>query len=159
MQQLAILNTRDIKIIRERVQAQFGYFLEEGYAYLKNNQYKLFVVTKDISRLPLKNLIIDKLGLYFAETMRNGEVRLSKEGAQLLAAEAQKNKITLKNAVSLTSEELKEYFKGNDLDKDLGGESRMLLLFYHEDCFGCAKYKEGKILNFLPKIHRGEVIV
>ena len=101
---------------------------------------------------------IDKIGLYFAEIKHN-QARLSKEGAQFLAKKANVEKKELKNVVILNDKELKDYFQGLDLDKDLGSESKFVLLKYKQDIFGCAKYKEKRILNFLPKIHRGETII
>ncbi len=156
-QQLTILNSKEVRHIREIVTKQFGYFLEEDYAYLQNENRKIFLVNKDLSKIDTKKLIIDKLGLYFGE-INDSEVRLSKEGAQLLGREAQKNKKELKNVVSLTAEELKEYFLGKDLETDLGS-NKLVLIEYDGEILGCTKYKEGKILNYLPKIHRGEVII
>src|SRR3989338_3583356 len=101
MQQFAVLNTREIKIIREKLIEQFGYFLEEEYAYLQTEKKRIFVVNKDLGKINLKNLIIDRVGLYFAELMENSSVRLSKEGSQLLWKEAQKNKKKLKNIIEL----------------------------------------------------------
>lgn len=144
--------------MKEKITETFGYFPEENYAYLQTEKGKLFLITRDIAKIELQNLKIDRVGLYFAEVKEN-EVRLSKEGAQLLAEEAQKNKKALKNVITLTKDEVKSYFTGRDLEKDLGAQNRFVLLEYDSDVFGCAKYKEGKILNFLPKIHRGEVII
>jgi len=160
MQQLNILNGREIKKIKESLIKQFNYAPEEDYAYLQSEKDRIFIVNKDIAKINLKNLIIDKMGLYFAE-VHFDQVRLSKEGAELLWLEAKRNKKEkeLKNVVELSSEELKEYFRGLDLTKDLGAENKMILLRYQNNVIGCAKYKEGKILNFMPKIHRGEVII
>ncbi|MDP3733914.1 MAG: hypothetical protein Q8R37_01680 [Nanoarchaeota archaeon] len=158
MQKLNILNTREIKKIKEKVSEEFGYFPEEKYAYLQNDKGKLFLITRDIAKIELQNLKIDRVGLYFAEVKEN-EIRLSKEGAQLLAEEARKKNKKLKNVVDLTKEEVRFYFTGKDLEKDLGDKNRFVLLEYNHDIFGCAKYKDHTILNFLPKIHRGEVII
>ncbi len=157
MQQLAIFNTREIKEIKEIVIENFGHFPAGDYVFLRNENDRIFLVNKDISKINLDHLIIDKLGLYFAEH-KPGQVRLSKEGAQLLAQDAKANKVELNNVVELSEEETKDYFRGQDLKKDLGKENKLILLRYKKDVFGCAKYKEGKILNFLPKIHRGEII-
>ena len=157
MQKLTILNTREIKRIKEILNQNFGYSLKKDYAYLMNEKDRIFIINKDISKINLKNLRIDKIGLYFAE-YKNTQVRLSKEGAQLLVKEAEKNKKELKNIIQLTETEIKEYFQGNELKKDLGKESKFILLKYKDDTIGCAKYKENTIINFLPKIHRGEVI-
>lgn len=158
MQQLAILNTRDVKRIKERLRQQFGYAPEEEYAYLQSEKDKIFIINREVAKIDLKKIIIDKMGLYFAE-LRNGEVRLSKEGAQLLGREAAEKNQKLMNVVHLTTEEVKLYFQGVDLAKDLGSESKLMLIEYQGDIIGCSRYKEGKVLNFLPKIHRGEVIV
>ncbi|MBI2665303.1 hypothetical protein HYX12_01615 [Candidatus Woesearchaeota archaeon] len=159
MQQLEILNTREVKLIKDALMEQFGYFPEEDFAYLMNDKKRVFIVNKDIGKIELKNLIIDRIGLYFGEIMNDKSFRLSKEGAQLLDREAKENRKKLDNTVDLTEKELKDYFQGQDLEKDLGGKNRLVLLYFNRDIIGCAKYKEGKILNFLPKIHRGEVIV
>lgn len=158
MQQLAILNTREIKKIKEIVTEHFGYFPEEDYAFIQNENNKLFIVSKDIAKLNLDHLIIDRVGLYFAE-VKNTQVRLSKEGAQLLAAAAHNQGKKLKNVVELTAAEVKDYFQGNNLHQDLGTDNHLILLRFKNQILGCAQYKEKTILNFLPKIHRGEVIV
>ncbi len=153
MQKLNILNTREVKKIREVCVRDYGYFPKEDFAYLQNEKGKVFLINKDLARIEIKKIRVDKLGLYFAE-VKNNEVRLSKEGAQLIGKHE-----GLKNVVELNKEEMKKYFQGEDLSKDLGEKNRFVLLKYEEDIFGCAKYKEKNILNFLPKIHRGEVIL
>ena len=158
MQKLIILNTREIKKIKEVIKNDFGYSLKSDYAYLRNDKNRIFLVNKDLGRLDIDKLKIDKIGLYFAEVKHN-HVRLSKEGSQLLAKEAEKNKVTLENVVEFSEKEMKDYFQGIDLEKDLGDDNKFILLKYNQEIFGCAKYKEKKILNFLPKIHRGEVII
>lgn len=151
---LAILNTKEIKKLRELVIDEFGAFLKGDYAYLQNEKGKLFIVNKDISRIELNNLKIDKMGLYFAE-IKNGQVRLSKEGAQQLFLE---NQGKIEKVISLNKKEVEEYFQGIDLPKNLGEESRQVILEYSQNILGCAKYKDKRIINFLPKIHRGEII-
>lgn len=134
---------------------QYGAFFTGDYAYLQNDNNKLFLINKAISKVDLERLRLDKVGLYVAE-IKDNSVRLSKEGAQLLAKE---NPESLDNVVVLDKEEIKSYFKGADLKKDLGGKPRHILVKYENGIIGCAKYKEGVILNYLPKVHRGEVIL
>ncbi len=102
MQKLNIFNTREVQSLKKKLIEKFGLALEEEYVYLKNDSERVFIVNRDIDRLPLRNLIIDRYGLYFAELMKNGEIRLSKEGTQLLAQEAQKKSVELKNRFELT---------------------------------------------------------
>ncbi len=155
MQKLSILNTREVKKIKEIILRDYGYFPAEDYAYLLSEKDKIFLVNKDVARIDLEKLKIDRVGLSFAE-MKDGKIRLSKEGAQLLARAGLEK---LKNVVELTAAEIKKYFLGEDLPKDLGEESKFVLLKYKKDILGCAKYKDKNIINFLPKIHRGEVIL
>ena len=158
MQQLTILNSKEIRQLKQRVEIEFGYAPQEDYAYLRTEKEKIFLINKDVAKVDWDKLIVDKMGLYFGEDLGE-DFRLSKEGAQLLGAEAKKHKVKLKNVIDLSHDELKHYFTGADLLKDYGKQSRLVLLEYKGDILGCAKYKEGKILNFMPKIHRGEVIL
>ena len=158
MQKLTIFNTREVKKIKEILREQFNHAPTQDYAYLQNEKNKIFLINKDLSKINIKNLRIDKMGFYFAE-YKNNSIRLSKEGAQLLLEDAAKNGIKLKNTLILTKEEVKNYFTGVDLIKNLGENPHFLLLLYDNTSIGCAKYKEGKIINFLPKMNRGEVII
>ena len=73
--------------MKETLRKEFGYALQEGYVYLQNDKNRVFLVNKDMARINLNNLRIDRFGLYFAE-YKNNQARLSKEGAQLLVKEA-----------------------------------------------------------------------
>ena len=156
MQKFTVLNTREIQQIKELLVGQFGCALPGEYVYLKSEKDKIMIIAKDLARINFSDLKIDKIGLYFGE-MKKNQIRLSKEGAQILAREAGRKK--LKNVVELNQEEVKEYFSGKDLEFNLGPENRLVLLQYRQEIMGCAQYKEGKILNFLPKLYRGKVIV
>src|SRR3989344_6047752 len=105
---ITILNSREVKRLRELFLDKFGYFPEGEYAYLKNEKDRIFIINKDLSRIDLKDLRVDKVGLYLAEV--NETLRLSKEGANFLFRQAQKKKKELKNIVELDAQEVKLYF-------------------------------------------------
>ncbi len=152
---MKILNSREVKKIQHNLIEQFGTKLEGEYAFFQNKKNKVFICTKDLAKIDFDRLRIERFGLYLGEI--SDEFRLSKEGAALFVTAAAKkgNKV---ETIAISKEELIDYFRGNDLDKELG-ENRFVILDYEGNVIGCAKYKEGKILNFLPKIHRGTVIV
>jgi len=154
MQKLIILNTREIKKIKEVIKNDFGYSLKSDYAYLRNDKNRIFLVNKDLGRLDIDKLKIDKIGLYFAENMNN-YVRLSKEGAQLLVRETE----NVQNTVELSEDEVKAYFKGEDITKDVDGDNRQIILAYGAEVLGSARLKDGTILNHLPKISRTNSII
>jgi len=159
MQKLKILNSKEIKRLKQLLEQQFNYAFKEDYAYLENIKNKVYVVSKDISKIDLDKLRIDRYGLYLGERKGN-TFRLSMEASQLLFYESKKNKVKLSNIFELNEDELRDYFKGLDIEKpELNDENKLVLLKFREDVFGCARLKEGKILNFLPKIHRGELII
>ncbi|MBU1111361.1 MAG: hypothetical protein ABIG93_05265 [archaeon] len=159
MQKLNILNSKEIKRLKELLVNQFNYSFQEDYAYLETEKGKVYIISKDISKLDLDKLRIDRYGLYLGEKKGN-TFRLSMEASQLLFKEAKENKVKLDNLFELNEKEIREYFQGMDIDKpELKEENKLVLLQFREDVFGCARLKEGKILNFLPKIHRGEAIV
>ena len=158
MQKLKILNSREIKRMKQILIKEFGYALSKDYVFLQNEKERIFITNKDLAKVDLDKLRVDRIGLYFAE-YKNTQVRLSKAGAQLLVQEASESGSEVQNVVDISKEEVEKYFQGLDLEKDLGEESRLIILRYLNNVIGCAKYKEGIILNFLPKIHRGTVIL
>ncbi|HIH11050.1 TPA: hypothetical protein HA241_02585 [Candidatus Woesearchaeota archaeon] len=158
LRDITFLNSKEIRHCKQQLLDQFGHAFTGEFVYVCNDNNRIFIVTPDLAKINLRNLIIDKIGLYLGE-QKEHEFRLSKEGAQFLALDAQQQNASLKNVIILNSTELKQYFRGLDIPKDCGAESKMVLLQFESDIIGCAKYKEGIILNFMPKIHRGEVIV
>jgi NOL1/NOP2/fmu family ribosome biogenesis protein len=151
MQKLNILNTREVKKIKEKLKEQFGFTDKLDYAFLLNEKGRLFIINRNVSKIDLKKLKVDKYGMYFGEL--GDELRLSMEGAWIVGNGAKKN------IVELTKEEIKEYFLGVSIEKDLGSENKWVLLKYDGDIISCAKYKDKKILNFLPKIHRSSDVI
>ena len=158
MKKLNIFNSKEIKRFKKSLEEEYGYSLNGNYAYLINEKNKLFLINKSLSEIDTKNLIVDRVGLYFAE-YKNNQVRLSKEGAQFLINKNKKNQQKIKNIINLDQKEVKKYFSGEDLNKNLNIKNSFIFLKYKDNILGCAKYKDQTIINFLPKIHRGEVIL
>ena len=155
VQTYKIQNSREIKKLRLLMEKQYGFFHSGDYAFLLSEKGRLFLVNKSISKVNLEHLKIDRMGLYFGELKEN-HFRLSKEGAQFIVKLGGKQ---VKPIIDFTSDEVKAYFQGEDLPQDLGESSKAIILRYKNEILGCAQYKEGKILNFLPKTYRGTVIV
>ena len=110
MENLKILNTREIKRILELIKKQWNADFKQSYAFLMNNKNKIFLVNRDISRIDLDKVKINNIGLYFGE-LNKGELRLSIEGSQLIGPLAKKN------ILELNDDEARDYLKGFDLDK------------------------------------------
>jgi len=144
---LEIQNTRFVKEVHKLLSSQFSFDDRLDYVFLKNDKGKVFIVSKDIGEIDYSKLRINTMGFYLGE-LKNNEFRLSMEGCSLIGKKCSKN------VVDLDEKQMKWYFEGLDFEMDLGDENRFVILKFKDDFIGCAKYKAGKIFNFMPKEHR-----
>ena len=82
--------------------------------------------------------------MYLGE-LRNGELRLSIEGSQIIGKGSDKNIADI--------EDTRAWLRGEDLEL-VGDYSGFVIIRHNKDFLGCGRYKEGKILNFVPKARR-----
>ena len=62
MQKLKILNSKEIKRLKQLLEKQFSHSFQEDYAYLENeNKHKIYIVTKNIANIELEKLMISIL--------------------------------------------------------------------------------------------------
>ena len=90
MQKLRILNKKEIQKVLDKLKKQFGFKGELNYAFLLSEKNKLYIVNKDIEKIDLSKLRVNSYGLYIAE-VRDGKIRLSMDGSQVIGKEATKN--------------------------------------------------------------------
>ena len=151
MPELKILNSKEIKEIYELIEKQWSAKIKLDLGFLKNNKNRIFIITKDISKIDISKLRINSVGMYFCEINDKG-IRLSIEGTQIVGAKA------TKNVVELNEEETKKWFKGEDLEKECKDCSGFVILKNKKDFFGTGKYANGRILNYVGKSRRVNVI-
>ncbi len=151
MPELKILNSKEIKEVYELIEKQWGAKIKLGYGFLKNNKNRVFVVSKDISKIEMSKLRLNSVGMYFCEIDHIG-IRLSIEGSQIVGPKA------TKNIAELDEEETKKWFKGEDLEKDCSDCKGFVILKNNKDFLGNGKYSNGKILNYVGKTRRVNVI-
>ena len=146
MQNLDILNSKEIKEIKKLLLDQFGFSKELDYAFLKNKDEKIFLLSRDFARLDTKELRIDSLGLYFGKVER-GEIRLSIEGSQIIGP------YCTKNVLAVSDDEVLFWIAGDDLgvqDRTNG----VYIVKNNDDFLGCGKLSGDKFYNFVPKPRR-----
>lgn len=163
MPELKILNNKEIKEILQLIENQWGAKLKADHVFLKNNKNRVFIVSRDISKIDFSQLRLNSIGMYFCEIDKKG-IRLSIEGSQIVGPKS------TKNVVELNEEETKRWFRGEDLEKECKDCSGFIILkhkyqknsseknFFVFDFLGNGKYKEGKILNYVGKSRRVNVI-
>ena len=147
MPELKILNSKEIKRILELIENQWGSKIKLDYGFLQNSKNRVFLITKDISKIDASKLRINSAGMYFCEIGKQG-IRLSIEGSQIVGPKA------TKNIVELNDEETKKWFKGEDLEKECKECSGFAILKHKNYFLGCGKYINGKILNYVGKTRR-----
>ena len=147
MPELKILNNKEIKDIYELIEKQWGAKVKLDYGFLKNQKNRVFIISKDISKIDISKLRLNSVGMYFCEIDSKG-IRLSIEGSQIIGPRA------AKNVVELDEEETRKWFKGEDLEKECKDCSGFVILKNKNDFIGNGKYANGKILNYVGKMRR-----
>lgn len=145
-----VLNSKEVRAIAGMVKQQWGSDLSEfssSCGFLEGKDGDVFLISRDVEKIDLQQLRVNSLGLYFGQ-IRNDELRLSIEGSQLVGNSA------TKNIVEIDDEQLRHWLGGNDTEMNIDGGSGYLIIKHKSDFLGCGKYKEGKILNFVPKARR-----
>ena len=146
MQDIKVLNSKEKKEILKKIKEQWSAEFKEDFNFLMTEKEKIYIVNKEIAKIDFSKIKINSIGMYFGKIFKD-EVRLSIEGAQLVGQKAKKNIIELNDA------EARSYMKGNDVEKE-SDCSGFVLLKNNKDFIGTAKYREGKIMNYMPKERR-----
>lgn len=141
------LQSKDIKKIYVQLEKQWGFSGTLDYLFFVSNKNKIYIVNKELAQVDASKLRVNTFGLYFGEIMKNNDIRLSIEGAQLVGPHA------TKNVVALDNEALRHWMYGEDvaLKTDAGG---YVILMYEKYIVGCGYVRDGTILNYVPKNRR-----
>jgi NOL1/NOP2/fmu family ribosome biogenesis protein len=150
MENLRILNKKDIKRILIKLKEQFKAEIDLDYVFLKNNDYKIFLISKDVAKIDLSELRVDRVGLYFCKIEKNG-IRLSIEGSQLIGDKAKKN------VIKLNKDQMKEWLAGENISIK-GNFDEFVIIKYEDDFFGSGRYSNNTIYNYVPKSRRLKVV-
>jgi NOL1/NOP2/fmu family ribosome biogenesis protein len=139
--------SRELKVFFKQISEQYGKVPAsfKEHAFVKGKE-KIYMISRDVDKIDLSQVRINNIGLYIAEVKKE-QLRLSIEGAQLIG------KVATKNVYEMDDEQLKKWFKGEDIPVKEEYEG-FAILKHGEDIVGSGKYKEGEILNFVPKIRR-----
>ncbi|MBW3021453.1 hypothetical protein KY328_00895 [Candidatus Woesearchaeota archaeon] len=144
---LKLLNNKQAKTILKYIKEQWDAEISvEDYAVLINDKNKIFIANREVFDIELDKLRINSLGLYIGETAKG--IRLSIEGSQFIGPKAKKN------IIEIDEEQVNNWIKGKDLEDIKGDYSGFLIVKHKNDFLGTGKFKENKILNFVPKIRR-----
>ncbi|HLC32716.1 MAG TPA: hypothetical protein VJJ82_02730 [Candidatus Nanoarchaeia archaeon] len=141
------MTSKEVKRFLQMIEKQYGKVpkLFEESAFVRRNE-RIAIVTRAIEQVIDKKIRINSAGLYIAE-VRDDQLRLSIEGSQLIGPHA------TKNVCEFSREQVKEWLQGKDVPVD-DVFSEFVIVKYGSDYLGSGKFKEGLILNFVPKTRR-----
>ncbi len=145
MQNLKILNSKEVKRIVRELDEIYGSDLKKDCVFFQNNDGKIFILSKKFGELDEKALRINNLGMYLGKFEKDG-IRLSIEGAQLIDAK--------KNIFELNDASVHSWICGEDLVVGNQELKHYLIMKNGNDVYGVGKYKEGRIMNYTPKDRR-----
>ncbi len=141
-------NSKEKKQISNMLKQDFG--IEHDFKselILESGKGKLWLCNEEYRKAINLPYRIETIGLYFAQIDKNGELRLSVEGAIRWGKDATKKVIEL-------DEKQKDYWiRGINLDYS-GEERGYIIIRYGKDILGCGKAFSGGILNHVPKERR-----
>lgn len=143
---LKVLNKKQTKVILGQIKEQWDADINlDSYAVLTNEKEKVYIVKRDVFDIEIEKLRINSLGIYFCELKKG--IRLSIEGSQLVGPKAQKN------IAKINNEQAQKWIRGEDIK--IKQEFEGFVIIKHETNYiGSGKFKEGTILNFVPKVRR-----
>lgn len=142
-----ILNSKETKHIHESLNSQFGFSKKLPFVFLLNNRERVYIIHRDMEQMPLDQLRLDSVGLYFA-TLSDRDLRLSIEGSQIIGPDA------TKNILVLNDKEFETYIKGENFELSEEHEAGAYIVKHGTDFVGTCKLSGKKLYNYVPKARR-----
>lgn len=148
--EIIILNSKDRKIIKQQLFAEFGVneIPKDIVYFCLNKKERVYVCNKEIFDIDLENLRVNAFGLYFGTFMPDG-FRLSLEGSQIIGP------LATKNVFIINENQRDEYLKGENLvceNKEF--QKHYVLVKFGNDILGVGRVKDNILTNHLPKARR-----
>lgn len=144
MEHLKALNSKETRKIASAVSEQFGDVDFSGYVLFRNNEGKIFLLSRKFLDLDMTKLHVNNLGMYFCKEESDG-IRLTIEGSQLVYLK--------KNVVDIDEEDMRYWMRGEPIEVEESG-NRYVVLRHRKDILGCGKLKDGFVLNSVQKGRR-----
>ena len=142
-----LMGSRDLKVFAQMIESQWGKVPElfSTVTFIKGKD-RIFIVSRELERLSKARIRVNSSGLYVAE-VKGDNIRLSIEGSQLVGPTA------TKNVCDVSRDQVKDWFQGKDIQVNKTYDG-FVILKYEDDFVGSGRFKDGFILNFVPKARR-----
>lgn len=151
------LNRKQASEILEKIGDAFGcdakkHMIDSYVFFLSERNNKIYIINNAIKEIDLSKIRANSIGLYFCEINRD-EIRLSMEGSFIIG------KIATKNVVELDDKKARSWLKGIDVEHAEKFDGFAIIKHKTtdgnaDDFLGSGKWRNGQILNFVPKPRR-----
>ncbi|MFT4312114.1 MAG: hypothetical protein ACMXYF_02695 [Candidatus Woesearchaeota archaeon] len=153
------LNAKQTKNMYAILYEQYAYEQRLSGSLYINKEQKIFLFVDQ--PIDFESLRVNSFGLYIGEyNDDHTQMRLSIEGSQLIGPHAQTN------CLVLDDEYFTKWICGQDIQIDESLEQQVhqmqgyiIICNKKNDFCGCARLKNGMLLNFVPKIRRLKTVV
>lgn len=153
-----ILTAKQVRAIKTMITEQWGVSgddFDTSYVWLQNKKDRVYIINRDLERVPFEQLRIAHHGLYFC-SLQKGYVRLSMDGSQMIGP------LATKRVADLPHEYLEAWMQGEDIDRDVLGlpadADGFWILRYRgagtDDYLACGFVRENVLENYMPKNRR-----
>lgn len=147
--QQTYLNSKELKRIKKILSEQYDIDEKLDYVFYMSQNNDLYLINNDMRETNVEKLRVNMIGIYVGE-LKNEEIRLSIEGSQIIG------KLAKKNVYEVDSKLARMWMYGLDIPCDIDFGKTLVIIKNKEnlDFMGSGRYKEGKILNHVPKGRR-----
>ena len=140
-----VLNTREVKDILAELKEHFGTEAKIEDAMVEGGDGKIYLISRKFGEIDQSKLRINNLGLYFCKRENNG-FKPTIEGSQIIKP--------VKNVFEINEAQRDLWMQGDDLTIGSQELQGLVVVKHKDDFYGAGAYKEGRILNFIPKERR-----
>ena len=138
-----VLNKDQTKNILDKLKTQYNISIKPKFLFIQDKD-RIFITSKEFKNLNLSLYNINNIGLYFGRLVKD-KIRLTIDATQLIG------KYATKNILELNSSE--EWLKGKNIKANKTLKD-FVIIKHKQDFLGSGKYKNNRIINFVPKYRR-----
>ena len=147
---MKILSKKEVGEISKIISENYGAeeILKNYIVIVSGKKNKIWITNRTAAEIELKNVKVNSIGLYFGR-IDKGKLRLSIEGAQMVAKSAKKN------IAEIQKDAVWDFIRGFDVETETENlENTYVIVKCGEDILGIAKHENGKLFNVLPKARK-----
>ena len=150
---LQILDKHEVAEVQEIIDRNYksGFGLKD-FGVMLGSEERIWLAARDVFAFDFSKLPVNSVGMNFGKLKRNGKLRLTIEGSQLVGRTAEKNVAVVADMAA------EKFLRGQDVEvlrnENCDEHNFVIVRKENGEIIGSALFAEGKLKNFLPKSRR-----